>query len=371
MTFRCSCNKSESWCAGFRRTNLRKSLHYQKRILTFVSGAETSLKCDIDNYVLMKRRTASNGVLNHCYQRVVQDELLFFSVSDYLVFFTIISVMVRKFKIRLLSLCLMIDHYHMSAIASGTKNLSDFISACTWTYAREINPVFHRSGQLFRHNYGSAPKKGSKSARTNIIYVGNNPVERRIVKNAEDYRWNFLKYAISKNPFSEPLVIRKASWPLRKALNEVKLHFKAGRYLTPAILKRLSSSLDKSELAQLTDYIISTYNAIDYETAINHFGSYDNMIHSMHATTGSEHDLNELFIGKSDAHYPLLIKQTMKKAGLNDIHDLFNLPEEERYDLLDYLCRHSDADSRQIAALLRIKVKFNEGMREMQLPDNQ
>lgn len=311
----------------------------------------------------MKRRISFNGILNHCYQRVVKGELLFYSVSDYLVFFTIFCVMVRKFKVQLHALCLMIDHYHMSVVAGGVKHLSDFMSACSWTYAREINPAFHRTGQLFEHNYGSAPKKGSKNARTNIIYVGNNPVERKIVSLAEKYRWNFLAYARSRNPFSEPLVIRNSSWPMRKAVSEVKSHFKAGRYLTPAVLKRISSPLNKGEQAQLTDFIISCYNAIDYEPAIKLFGTYENMIVSMHATTGSEYDVNEVFIGKSDSHYPRLIKLTMKKAGLKDIHDLFKMPEEERYDLFDYLRANSNADSRQIATFLRL--------REMQVIDNQ
>ena len=315
----------------------------------------------------MKRRIVIRGIINHCCQRAVDGSLLFYTISDFLVFFTIVSVMVRKFKVTLLSLILMYDHYHMSVIARNAQHLSDFISSCTWTYSREINPVFHRKGRLFEQSFLSVPKKGDKAARTNLIYLGNNAVERRIVKKAEDYRWGFLAYAKSKNPFSEPLVIRKASWPMRKAITEVKSHYKAGRYLTYAVLKRISAPLNKREQLQLTDFIIDTYNVIDYDAAIRFFDSWEDMILSMHATTGNEYDLNEVFIGKSDEYYPRLIRLTLTKTGLKDIHDVFDLSENRRYELFDYLVQHSNADARQIAAFLRIQINY---ARKLEPPRN-
>ena len=315
----------------------------------------------------MRKRIAINGIINHCCQRADSNYLLFYTVSDFLVFFTIVCVMVRKLKVRLLSLVLMYDHYHMSVISKGAKQLSSFISACTKAFVAENNPICHRSGQLFQHSFLSVPKKGDKAARTNLIYLGNNAVERRIVKKAEDYRWGFLAYAKSKNPFSEPLVIRRASWPMRKAITEVRSHYKAGRYLNYAVLKRISAPLNKREQLQLTDFIIDTYNVIDYDAAIRFFDSWEDMILSMHATTGNEYDLNEVFIGKSDEHYPRLIRLTLTKTGLKDIHDVFDLSENRRYELFDYLVQHSNADARQIAAFLRIQINY---ARKLEPPRN-
>ncbi len=319
------------------------------------------------NCFIMRKRIAINGIINHCCQRAASNYLLFYTVSDFLVFFTIVCVMVRKHKVRLLSLILMYDHYHISVITRGSKQLSSFISSCTKAFVVENNPLCHRSGQLFQHSFLSVPKKGDKAARTNLIYLGNNAVERRIVKKAEDYRWGFLAYAKSKNPFSDPLIIRNASWPMRKAVAEVKSHYKAGRYLTYAVLKRISSPLNKQEQLQLTDFIIGTYNVIDYDAAIRFFDSWEDMILSMHANTGSEYDLNEVFVGKSDEYYPRLIRLTLAKTGLKDIHDVFALSENRRYELFNYLRRHSDADARQIAAFLRIRINY---ARKLEPPRN-
>ena len=320
---------------------------------------------------VMKKRTVFNGIINHCCQRAAGLEVLFYSLSDFLVFYTIVSVMVRKFMVKLVSLCLMYDHFHMSVITRNAKQLSKFMFACTWTYAKEMNPVCHRKGDLFQHSFKSSVKRGDKKARSNIIYLANNPVERKMVKKAEEYRWNFLAYYLSDHPFSKPLVIRDSSWPMRKAIQEVKSHYAAGRYLNYTVLKRISSPLNRMEQEQLTDFIISTYKTVDYEYAIRFFDSYEDMITAIHADTGSEYDLNEIFIGKSDEYYPRLVNLTLKQTGLKDIHDVLGLPEKERYDLFDYLILKTEADPRQIAAFLRIKVTFNPKDREMEVAGNE
>ena len=308
---------------------------------------------------IMKKRTVLNGIINHCCQRAAGLEVLFYTISDFLVFYTIVSVMVKRFMVKLISLCLMYDHLHMSVITQSARQLSKFMFACTWTYAKEMNPVCHRKGDLFQHSFRSAIKRGDKKARANIIYVANNAVERRMVKKAEEYRWNFLAYYLSNHPFSEPLVIREASWPMRKAISEVKSHYAAGRYLNYAILKRISAPLNRKEKEQLTDFIISTYMMIDYESAIRFFDSYEDMLTAIHADTGSEYDLNEVFVGRSDEYYPRLVNLTLRKTGLKDIHDVLGLPKEVRNDLFDYLRIKTEADPRQIAAFLRIDVMIN------------
>lgn len=216
------------------------------------------------------------------------------------------------------------------------------------------NELCRVSGAVFESPFGSAPKIGDKKARTNLIYIGNNPVERQLVKQAEEYRWNYLAYARSRNPFSERLVIRQSRWVLQKAIKEVKAMFAAGRPLNYPLLRRLFASLDKQECYQLVDFIISTYNVIDYDAAISFFDSYEDMLVAMHATTGSEHDLNEIFIGKSDAHYKRMTTIVLREGSVKDVHDIPAMSVDEKYDLFLLLRRMTEAPAEQIAHFLHM-----------------
>lgn len=304
-----------------------------------------------------RRRVCFKGILNHCYQNTVRGDLIFYNDLDRLVFFTRFCVTARAHKVRVLSVVLMPDHLHGSYVVDNVRLLSDFVKAYTGPFAREHNQTCHRHGMFFRRHFGSSPKKGDKAARTNLIYLGNNPVERRLCRRAEEYRWSFLAYADSDHPFSEKLVVRRASSALKKALKEVESMRKADKPLSYNMLKRLYRPLDPVEREQLTDRIIVLYNVIDYESAIRFFGSYDQMLQAMHASTGNEYDLNEVFVGKSDEYYAVMADIIMEEVGPEDIHDILGYSLESKYELYMLLRRKTGAPGKQIAKFLHLPMK--------------
>ena len=305
----------------------------------------------------MKRRKFIKGVLNHCYQRTVDGGVLFYTYGDHLVFFTRYCVLARKYHIRVLALCQMPDHIHDSVIADRKQDFERFKQYAASGFVRKRSVRFALSGPVFECSYGSVPKIGDKNVRSNLIYVGNHPVERKLVSIAERYRWNYLAYADSDHPFSERLVIRKSRWPLQKAIKEVKAQFEAGKPMDYAQLERLFRPLNYDESLQLVDFIISKYNVIDYQAAFRYFGSYEKMLTALHATTGSEHDLNEVFVGKSDAHYSRMTSILLREGKVREIHDVLSLPVDEKYELFLLLRGKTSATSEQIAAFLHMPLK--------------
>ena len=310
----------------------------------------------------MKRRGRLfiSGILNHVYQRTVDGFLIFYSISDYLVYFTMLCTIAPKHKVRIIMASPMPDHIHLSVIAQKATDFSGFMCELTSTFARDRNDVCHHEGEFFEGPFGSVPKYGDKKARSNILYVGNNGPERRLASKAEQYRWNFLAYATCDHPFSEPLVMRKCSWWIKKAIQEVKACQARGNYLSYGQLQRLFSNLQRKEKEQLTDYIISTYNVLEYKTAIRFFDSYEDLLIALHSNTGSEHDINEAFVGKSDACYAKMISIVMNHLNLNDIHDMLKLSMDEKFELFQLLSMKTDALPEQIAAFLHIPVRKAE-----------
>ena len=305
----------------------------------------------------MKRRTFFPGILNHCYQRSADGGVLFYTYSDHLVYFTEYCLAARQYDIEVLALCQMPDHIHDSVRTLRKENLAWFKRKVNTDFSRKRNDFFRTEGPILRDRYGSAPKFGDKKARSNLIYVGNNPVERKLVMKAEEYRWNYLAYATSDHPFSEKLIVHDARWPLQKAVREVKAQFKARRTLDYAMLQRLFRSLDRKETLQLVDFIISTYNCIDYAAAARFFDSWDDLLMATHATTGSEYDLNEVFMGKSDAYYAQMTSFLLKGNYVNDIHDILRLSVDEKYELFRSLTPKTDALAEQIAHFLHMPLK--------------
>ena len=305
----------------------------------------------------MKRRKFFKDILTHCYQRSADDGVLFYTYADRLVYFTLYCIMARKHGIHVLSLCQMPDHVHDSVRAKRKADLGNFKREVNTFFSKQWNERCHTKGSVLHSRYGWAQKFGDKKGRSNLVYVGNNPVERTLVEKAEEYRWNYLAYATSDHPFSKKLVIRDARWPLQKAVKEVKAQFKAGKPLNYAQLQRLFKPLTREEGQQLTDFIIVTYNCIDYDGAIRFFDSPDDMIMSMHATTGSEHDINEVFIGKSDVPYARMTSILLKNHFVEDIHDIPSMTIDEKYNLLLQLQPQTDALSEQIAQFLHMPLK--------------
>ncbi|MBO4567247.1 MAG: transposase [Bacteroidales bacterium] len=302
----------------------------------------------------MKKRRFSYDALIHCYHNTVDGVLLFYSVSDYLVFFSIACIAARRYNVNIVKLCPMPDHYHISCFCECSSDLAAFIRYLTSVYAREFNTICIRKGQLFTKSFGSAPKRTDKAIRTNLIYVDNNPVERHLSQKAEDYQWNFLKYAESDHPFSDKIIKRTASSHLKNAMRMIESFNKKGRFLRHSTLNMLFSKLDLQEKKSLTDFIITTYSVIDYQFSVEMFGSHKNNLVADNASTGSEYEIRERFNGKRDDVYAKMTGLLLRGGFVSDIHDVISMSLENKKKLFYYLKGMTDATSRQIECFLHL-----------------
>ena len=251
------------------------------------------------------------------------------------------------------------DHIHHSTIAESADQLSAFARDYTSIFAREYNASFGRTGPLFEARFNSAPKKGDKAIRTNMLYLDNNPVERKLVSIAQEYQWGYCAYAASKNPFSEKIRLRFASMPLRRALKKVKILHANEQYLSYTVITSLFDSLPNDyEKDQLTDYIIRTYSVINHKASARYFGGYDKEMLAASSNTGSEYDINEEFIGKDDRYYAHITNILRQGGYVRDIHDIFSMTDKDKLELFVLLRLKTMAPKTQIAAFLHLPVEI-------------
>ena len=304
----------------------------------------------------MRSRKFIKNILHHCYQRSADGGVLFYTVQDHLVYFTHFCILARKYGIRVLSLCQMPDHVHDALTARRLQDLVGFKQELNSRFAKLYNARAGLSGPVFSCPFGSAPKVGAKKARTNLIYIANNPVERQLVTEAEQYRWNYLAYILSPHPFSQPLVIRRSSKALQTAVRVVKSRFQASQALNYTLLQNLTRELSPSEIQQFTDFVIATYNVIDYPEAIRYFDNYADMMTSIHANTGTEYDLNEVLLGKTDKPYAQMTRILLEECRFEDIHQMLSLSHEEKWKLFEILRKRTDVMGNQIAHYLHLPI---------------
>lgn len=302
-------------------------------------------------------RNVSGNTLIHCYQNTANGAVLFYNTYDFLVYFTIFCTSARKYGVRVLSLCQMPDHIHAAVTVPSLKVLSLFMCHVSASYAKSDSFVCHRAGKLF-NSFGAAPKPGRKRAVSTLVYIGNNPVERQLCRSAADYRWNYLTYGTSSNPFSDRLVVRSSSYSLRRALAELDGTRGRDAPVRYNMLRRLFEKLGDGERQQLTDYIINLYSAIDYGAATDYFGNYRNMLGAMACTTGGEFDIEESFIGRTDKCYGEVARWVMESTHCEDIHELFVLEDDARRDLMFNAHQEFGYDLRQLAKFFRLPLNI-------------
>ena len=266
----------------------------------------------------------------HIYQRGFNMSVIFYSVKDILVFYTLLYVLKKKYKITVLGVVFMYNHYHLLIKAKSQEVISCFIRDLETTYSKEFNKDTGTKGPVFMPRYGLSNKKWDKKQREAAAYLYNNPVEKQLSTNAVGYRWNFLAYAKSDHPFSEKLVIRKASDKLRKCIQEVKYMFNHDAFLNYTILRNCFGRLSRDEGNQLIDFIIGTYNVVDYNETIRLYGSYEKMLIAFDSNTGNEHDLKEEYSDQSYRGYVSSIRFLSKDFGYINPKEVLNLSEEDR-----------------------------------------
>lgn len=301
------------------------------------------------------RLVFTNGAIQHIYQKTVHGFLIFYSVRDCLVFFTMIATAARRYHVRILGICLMVDHVHVLIEVGSKREMDQFVCLYTSWFANTYNKWYGLNGSLFKASYGAASKVDDKKQRSAIAYLYNNPVERLICKRAEQYPWNFLAYADGRFPFASSVRLDKARAPMRRAIEEVKCTRKEEQPLNYAQLKRITTPLTPSERKQLYDVIVSVYNCVDYPDLFYRFGNYSDLITAIHTTTGSEYAISEEFVGRSDLIYSQMTEFLLESRRIRSADDLLRMPEAERRELLDPLGFRTGASRRQLEKYLRLR----------------
>lgn len=262
-----------------------------------------------------KRKYYKNGC-QHIFQISADRGVIFYTDDDYLVFFTLLCILAVKYRVQIISFCIMKNHFHILARFTSKENMVLFLNALCSVYARKYNLRHHRSGQLFKKSFGNAPKYGEDAINDCLIYVNNNPIPKKAVEKAIEYRWNFLAYMDSRSPFSKPLNHSLTPDDIRSRISLVNKMHSMGQYIDYIIFDQLFEGLDTEQYQQVLDHIISVYNVIDYSYILSKWRTKEEVSGMLQLVKGSEYSTDEDGSQEDYRHYEQM-NEVVRKAGFD------------------------------------------------------
>ena len=292
---------------------------------------------------------------NHVYQRSESGFNIFYDCEDYLMCYMIMSVLAKKHNIKLLQLCIMVDHIHILLESASCESMAAFIRDYTSVFVREYNNSIGRKGQLFHKSFGNAPKQGAKKMRSVIVYIGNNPVEKGLCRYAEEYRWNFIRYMLPKEILKQDGQRGRMSRKLSRCCKRVNAAAKAGAYINYTQLYDMFADLTDAERGALADYIVKAYYPFDVERVMELYDDWQQVVDAMHSTAGSEYDLAEKWYSNSDLIYMAMSSYISEKLNVWPVRNVVQLPFDQKMLLASELKLRTGATDYEVNKFLHLR----------------
>ncbi len=137
-------------------------------------------------------RTDVGDLVYHCLNRANARALIFKNKDDYELFENILEQAVEKYDMRLLSYCLMPNHFHLVLYPRKDGDLSKFMNWLTLTHTQRRHVLMGTTGEghLYQGRYKSFICQDDTHFISLVRYVERNAKKSRLVKKAENWRWS-------------------------------------------------------------------------------------------------------------------------------------------------------------------------------------
>ncbi len=137
-------------------------------------------------------RNALGGHVYHVLNRANARAQIFDNNEDYQLFESVLEEAVEKFEMRLLSYCIMPNHWHLVLYPNNDGDLSVFMKWLTNTHTKRWHALKKTTGEghLYQGRFKSFIVQSDRYFLTLIRYVERNAKKANLVKNAENWKWS-------------------------------------------------------------------------------------------------------------------------------------------------------------------------------------
>ena len=136
-------------------------------------------------------RVAPGGMMYHVINRGVGKNDLFFDDDDYLAFERVIQETLEKRPMRIMSYCLMKNHWHFVLWPENDGDLARFMQRLTVTHVTRWQKYYNMVGfgHVYQGRFKSFPVETDAYFYQVNRYAERNALRANLVKRAEDWPW--------------------------------------------------------------------------------------------------------------------------------------------------------------------------------------
>jgi putative transposase len=139
-------------------------------------------------------RKSTGGIVYHVLNRAVGKLRLFEQDDDYAAFERVLEEACERSLTRLLSFCLMPNHWHLLIWPREDGELSEMMRWLTVTHTQRWHAHYHSSGTgpIYQGRFKSFPVQSDEHFITVARYVERNALQANLVERAQDWRWSSM-----------------------------------------------------------------------------------------------------------------------------------------------------------------------------------
>jgi putative transposase len=143
---------------------------------------------------------------------------LFSKDKHYRNFLDILEEATEIVPMRILSFCLMPNHWHLVLYPKNEGNLSRFMHWVTLTHTRRYHTKTKTIGygHMYQGRYKSIPVERDRYFWALVRYVERNAKRAGLVKNAEDWKWSSIHIRLKGTEAQKKLL---SPWPVEEPNN--------------------------------------------------------------------------------------------------------------------------------------------------------
>jgi putative transposase len=160
-------------------------------------------------------RIATGGYAYHVLNRAVGRWTIFRDDQDYAAFERVLMQVQQRLPTRLLSYCLMPNHWHLVLWPQADGQLSEFLRLLTVTHTQRWHAHHHSAGTgpLYQGRFKSFPIQQDHHLLMACRYVERNALAAKLVQRAEDWPWGSGS-ARRRGPGRPGWLLADERWPL-------------------------------------------------------------------------------------------------------------------------------------------------------------
>ncbi len=140
-------------------------------------------------------RTARASIGNICYHVINRGNgrlVVFHKQADYLRFTEMIRQACERLPMRVVSWCLMPNHFHLVLWPHEDGDLSRWMQWLMTCHVRRYHRHYNSSGHIWQGRFKAFPIQQDSHYLTVLRYVESNPLRAKLVERAEEWEWSSL-----------------------------------------------------------------------------------------------------------------------------------------------------------------------------------